>query len=285
MARLDAAAVNPMFLVAEGTHDGYLPGLHRRVIVHAAATGWLVLDDVRPPDATADTDVYWHFAPEWHVHRHDDTTLLAVHRGGARAWLVHEAAATRLACGGDRLGWYSPRYGALVPACSARLRLAGGTGRPFATLIGNDPFATPPRIESKALDTTPGAVAVRVRDERGTTLTLLRPGVMPPSRLVDVDGVVTDARVLQLRSAGSRFSVSLADATRVSGTALPFALHADAPVRDLHIAIDDGVARCWSSAPAQPIRLTWRAGAALRVVQPNGMPTAGTELLPSAVGA
>jgi hypothetical protein len=266
-ARLDGATTNPMFLVAEGSHDGYLPGVHRRVIVYAAATGWLVLDDLWQTEATAVADVYWHFSPEWQVHRHDATTVSAVSRSGDRAWMAHDAASTQMHCGGDRLGWYSPRYGALLPACSAQMRIDAPCTRPFATVIGVGAFATAPRVESQRLGDA--AVVVRVHDERGTSLTVLQPGAVPRRHLVETDGVTTDARLFQLRTEGSRCSVSIAEATRVSGAALPFAIEADAPVRDLYISVDEGVARYWSRSPAEAIRVNWRAGAVLRVVQPN----------------
>jgi hypothetical protein len=272
-----------MFLVAEGSHDGYFPGVHRRVIVYGAESGWLVLDDIRQPEAPADADVYWHFSPEWQVHRQDATTLSAVNSSGGRAWMVHEEATTHLHCGGDRAGWYSPRYGALLPACSAQLRVGAATSRQFATVIGDDRIATPRRVTSKMRDT--GAVMVRVGDERGTILTLLQPGTMRRPRLADADGVATDARMLQLRTAGSRCSVSIAEATRVSGAALPFAIEADEPFHDLHISIEDGVARYWSRSPAPSIRLTWRAGAALQIVPQDGRRSPGTEFIETAVGA
>jgi hypothetical protein len=282
-ARLDGAATNPMFLVAEGSHDGYFPGVHRRVIVYGAESGWLVLDDIRQPEAPADADVYWHFSPEWRIHRQDATTLSAVNSSGGRAWMVHEEATTHLHCGGDRAGWYSPRYGALLPACSAQLRVGAATSRQFATVIGDDRIATPRRVTSKMRDT--GAVMVRVGDERGTILTLLQPGAMRRPGLADADGVATDARMLQLRTAGSRCSVSIAEATRVSGAALPFAIEADEPFHDLHISIEDGVARYWSRSPAPAIRLTWRAGAALQIVPQDGRRSPGTEFIETAVGA
>jgi len=263
-ARLETSAMNPAFLMAEGTHDGYAPGQHRRIVVHGRNTGWLIVDCV--DGATRVVDSHWHFDPAWHVSLADGG-LLAMGPAGVRAWLLNDDGVMALFKGAETLGWCSPRYGALVPTFAARVRRSGSTLRPHVTWIGVDAGGEPPRLRRLDADSVgQTAVAVTVDHGGGSTLTLLRPGDVSESgrRLTRCGELRSDGRLVQLRTAGRLASVSLADASFLEAPASVFMqISATAPLADLHLAIDGTDLELWSTSPTSEVRV--RLNSSLRV--------------------
>ena len=277
-ARLEVSALNPAFMLAEGTHDGYAPGQHRRIVVHAHHTGWLVVDCVA--GATRVVDSHWHFDPSWRVAQADGG-LLAVGPGGLRAWMLIDGGGATLFHGGEALGWCSPRYGSLVPTFAARVRRIGSGLEPQVTWIGTAAGGESPRL--RRLDSGragQSTVAVQVDHDGGSTLTMVRPGDHPEPQLILNGDVRSDAKLVQMRTSGRAASLSLAEASLFEAPASTFAqIRAAEPLRDLHLAIDGTSLEFWSTSPAADLHVRINGADRADRVRLNGrevrLPTSG----------
>ena len=241
-------------MMAEGTHDGYAPDEHRRMVVHGRHTGWLIVDCV--DGATKMVDSHWHFNPAWRVSVADGG-LLAMGPAGARAWLLNDDGVMSLFKGDEAPGWCSPRYGSLVPTFAARVRRSGAPRGPQVTWIGVDAGGQLPRLRRLEAGSDRQTIAVNVDHGGGSTLTIVRPAdVWAPGRFTQCGDVRSDGRLVQLRTAGRFASVSITDASFLDAPASAFMqISAAEPFADLHMAIDGTDLELWSTSPASELRV------------------------------
>jgi hypothetical protein len=272
-AQLASLRRNPQCLLAEGSHDGYAPAEHRRVIVHGTDTGWLIADFI---DAGHDADLHWHFDPQWLVETATPHALRAIGPTGNRAWLIHEAGVSSLEHGGLTRGWCSPRYGALVPTFTARVHYES-TAAPLTTWIGLGDGATAPDIAAVPVLSRSRAAAYRVRHALGTTLTVLHPATSWTAEAAVCGDTTSDARLLQLttRTDGG-VGLALADGRELTAPTLPFVdLSSDERLDDLSIDIRADVADLWTGTPPSGLWLRCADGWRPRRLRLNGRDTVG----------
>jgi len=257
---VESLTTNPRFMVAEGTHDGYAPAEHRRMIVHGDGAGWLIADYVTTVDAPV--DAHWHFDPGWHVEKTGNDRLLATGPTGARAWLLHDRGTSELFHGDEAGGWCSPRYGALLPTFSVRVRHEDGEGIPLVTWIGSDEDLTDPRLERVPLQgPAHRGDGVRLTHRGGTILTVFHPRSVPLAGSFTCAGVTTNARVLQLARSSGEMCLSLVDGSDVAAAAPPLtSVTCSEPVDNLFVRVRDGVADLWTTAPPSSLRLRFAEG-------------------------
>jgi hypothetical protein len=272
-ARLESLTTNPRFMIAEGTHDGYQPAEHRRLIVHGRGTGWLIADFVT--GSTAPVDAFWHFDPAWLVEENAAGSLLATGPTGTRAWLLCSDGVSRLCRGGETSGWCSPRYGSLVPTFTANVHRHDFTGRPLITWIGLDDDAPDAILEDVTVRSQGDSVAaVRIAHRYGTILNLVRPHTMRQARVTTVDEITTDARVLQLMTTrGGATTMSALDAHYVSTPA--FDVDAAEPIPDLWLKAGPDALELWSTAPPSSLRVRFTEEPQTRRLRLNGRDTLG----------
>jgi hypothetical protein len=272
-ARLASLATNARFMIAEGTHDGYRPAEHRRLLVHGRGTGWLIADVVTGSDAPI--DAYWHFDPAWLVEEAATGTLLATGPTGTRAWVLSTAPITDLCRGGETSGWCSPRYGALVPTFTAKTHRPNGDGRPLITWIGMDDDCPDARIEDLTTGSdTDSCAAVRVVHRHGTILTVLRTNAMRRPRVTTFERVTTDARVLQLTTMrNGAITLSMVDAHYVATPA--FDVDSAEPIHDLWLHARQDALELWSTVPPASLRLRFTEQPRTRRLRLNGRDTLG----------
>ena len=135
--RLVVWASEKDFDYVEGSHDGYLPIVHARVVFAVHGAGWIVVDHLLGPgsaDALAET--FWHVHPDWSVASSMGDRMLFRHRDGA----VQSIAATSALCAlepseADGLDRYAPVYGRTVRGVCVRARTSGAPPRSSATFI------------------------------------------------------------------------------------------------------------------------------------------------------
>ena len=249
---------------AEAVHDGYAPLEHRRSIVRADGAGWLFVDEVRGPQHDQHrAAAHWHFDPRWMLHADGGGRLRAAHGEGNEAWLIVDAGDIRVLHGDEQsgLGWFAPVYGTLVPTWTARIERTGGVPFSILTWAGEGNGTDIPEIERVAVnpDGAGDAIAVRVICGEFTSLYLLRPGTCAPqdSRACDIHHYQTNARVLHVRSRGSRMvALDLADASHALALTDGFvSVAADGPMRDLHLAVSDGMLQLATSQPPRQLRV------------------------------
>jgi uncharacterized heparinase superfamily protein len=272
-ARLDVSRHNDAFDWAEASHDGFGAVRHRRSLVRASGSGWLIVDDV-VGGGRHTAAAHWHFDPRWEVTA-DGRRLRAVHADGREAWLLHDEGDIALYQGDAEpgLGWMAPVYGTLVPAWAARVTKACDAPFTMLTWIGDGTWRNPSltRIAAECDPATPAA-AVQVTDGNRTAVFMLRPGGTAPhaARTSRVGDFETDARMLHYRVADDRLLVAdLAEGRYLSAAQRGWlTLEADRRIADLHVSLADGVIDLRASAPLPPLRL--RVGIPFHVVRLNG---------------
>ncbi len=120
-------------LYVEGSHDGYLPMVHRRAIVCAYGV-WMVVDHVLGSGQHTAT-TFWHLAPEWSVLRVGGGTDL-VHSDGLRAAVATTATDARHWAGGENeLAYSSPVYGRVVPSPTLMFSVTGQASFSLAAAV------------------------------------------------------------------------------------------------------------------------------------------------------
>ena len=256
-AKLEASAFNPAFILAEGTHDGYAPTQHRRLVVSGHDTGWLIVDWVSGQAHVIDT--HWHFDPSWDVSVVNGG-LRATGSSGTPAWLLHDQGELSLFHGGAALGWCSPRYGSLVPTFAARIRWTDAAHQSQATWIGNDASDPTPLLRRIDVEGAEGRLAVGVYVEHGggSTCTLARASGTRTGdgRLLQCGDFRSDGRVVQLRTTGASAAVSLAAASRLEAPVSPFAqIRATQPIADLHVSFRGTALELWTTSPPSELRV------------------------------
>jgi hypothetical protein len=275
-AQSGALRQNARFDWAEGWHDGFGAARHRRNVFRAPGGGWLIVDEVLGHGRHA-ADLHWHFDPAWSIASETSTSLRATHyEDQGTVWIVHDAAVVALMHGDEEsgLGWCAPAYGTLIPTWTARLSRGGTTPFSFVTFIAA--ASRCPSVTGLAADCDPGgaAVAVRVRHESVSSITMLRPGEpsVRDTRSCAVGRYHTDARLLHYASVDGRLrSLAACDAHHV------LALHdgwlsiaADTPISDICLEVDDDRIDVWSSSPASRLRIEGTLVPAARVIRLNG---------------
>jgi uncharacterized heparinase superfamily protein len=274
-ARLDGWRANAGFAWAEGAHDGYPGTRHRRTIVQAAHAGTLIVDQVIG-GARHTAQLHWHFDPSWDVACETARRVRARHADGTIAWLVRDNGSLWLVNGDEDtgLGWYSPRYGVVLPTWAARVTKSGTAPLTMVTWVGSTAGA--PSLERVQHEADPGgdAIGVRIVEDAAAWITLLRPGDSPvrPGRSIVAADYQTDARVLHYATRdGALRRLSVADATRVLCLREDLlSVAADDHVHDLTIAIEGGVLDLWASHPVPRVQLQGSALTTVAVARVNG---------------
>ena len=281
-ARLQASRHNTCFDWVEATHDAYAPVQHRRSLIRADGSGWLVVDELRRTDVADDAihsaATHWHFHPGWMLREEGLGALRATHLDGAEAWLLFDAGELSLNHGDEEsgLGWYAPVYGSLLPTWSARvtrrIRL------PFSMLSWID-AATPnsfPDLQRITVNADPSGEAISARVVNGdfASVYLLRPGepASRDGRACGTPDYQTDARVLHFRTRGETPVVlDLIDASHA--LALRDGLLSVAVterVRDLHLQVNDDLLELCASEPPPQLRIQGGALRGVRAIRLNG---------------
>jgi uncharacterized heparinase superfamily protein len=283
-ARLQASRHNACFDWVEATHDGYAPVRHRRSVIRADGSGWLVVDEIRGTDLGDDREAihsaasHWHFHPGWMVRDQEMGVLRATHLDGGEAWLLFDAGDLSVVHGDEEsgLGWYAPVYGTLLPTWSARVTRS--MRLPFSMLTWIDAATTHsnPDLQRVAANGDPcgEAIAARVVNGDFASVYLLRPGE-PSSRDGRACGTLdyqTDGRVLHFRTRGEMLvALDLVDASHALALRdgwLSIAM--SEPVRDLHIQLNDDVLELCASEPPRQLRILGGALLGLRTIRLNG---------------
>jgi uncharacterized heparinase superfamily protein len=283
-ARLQASRHNACFDWAEAIHDGYAPVQHRRSVIRADASGWLVVDEIRRTDLGDDSDAihsaatHWHFHPGWMLRDEGMGVLRATHLEGAEAWLLFDTGDLSLVHGDEAsgLGWYAPVYGTLLPTWS--VRATRSMRLPFSMLSWFDAataHSTPDlqRITRNA-DAHGDAIAARVVNGDFASTYLIRPGE-PSSRDGRACGTLdyqTDARILHFRTRHEALvALDLVDASHALALRdgwLSVAM--SEPVRDLHIQLNDDMLDLYASEPPWELRILGKALLGRRAIRLNG---------------
>jgi hypothetical protein len=134
----------------EGTHDGYSPLSHARMVLALHAIGWLIVDHVLG-DGQADAEAAWHLAPDWHAVRGAERTVQL-----ASAPLSSAIASSAPLHVYDDL--CSPVYGILERSITLRARTNGALPFSFATFIAaRGDIADGLSIDPVPIDVAPGA--------------------------------------------------------------------------------------------------------------------------------
>lgn len=260
---------------AEASHDAYAPLRHRRTLVRASGSGWLVLDEVLGGGRHR-TSTYWHFDPDWVVTAEAPGCLRAIHADAHIAWLLTEARAVQLARGDDSsgLGWCAPAYGTLIPTWSAEVRQEALAPFALVTWIGTVDGDEPPTLER--LPATSGgarsAIGARITAGDRTSVFLLRPGHSASLDMVASVDFETDARVVHCATrAGALLTVDLIDGSRLHARHDGWlSVAADAAMPSLHLGLEDALLDLIAPDPPAQLRLSGRAIAGLHTLRLNG---------------
>jgi hypothetical protein len=205
----------------EGQHDAYAPAVHHRSVL-SQPDCWTIVDRVisnRPDGAPHRADIHWHIDPSWRVTPVHGNLLEAVHHDGTTVWMAIagddvSVQIFRGSADGDRLGWYSPVYGTVLPTTTVRI-----TSRRTTPIVVSTAIVTadePPRVERTDVEGHPDAVGLLV-SLRGQTNTM----VFVPSTSSHADRawrtatLESDARVLCWRAAPGNTGTAVAN---VGGT-------------------------------------------------------------------
>jgi uncharacterized heparinase superfamily protein len=283
-ANLHASRHNACFDWVEATHNGYSPIQHRRSVIRADRSGWLIVDEIcgdgvgDDPDAIHSAVSHWHFHPEWMLSNEGTGVLRAVHLEGADAWLQFDDADVSLVHGNKESDpvWYAPVYGTVLPTW--RARVARSKRLPFSMLtwIHAASAASVPNLQRIAANADPHGEAIAARVVSGDVVSvfLLRPGE-PSARDGRACGTLeyqTDARVLHVRTRGEALvALDLVDASHALALRdgwLSVAM--TEPVGDLHLQLQDDVLEMCASEPPQQVRLLGGAVASIRAIRLNG---------------
>ena len=271
-ASLHASLLHAGFDWVEASHDGYAPMRHRRTLLRATDSGWLVVDEILG-EGRHDASTHWHFDPGWMLRSDAPGQLRARHFDGDEAWLLHDTGDVWLVHGDEEsgLGWYAPAYGTLIPTWTARI--ARQAAAPFAmvTWIGGAGVSAdePPSMARvvPTCDVVGTAIGARVVAGRRTSVFLLRPGE-PPShdgRACEILDYQSDARVLHYQEEDGRLKrLDLIDATHARARRDGWISIASEAMTELHATVQDGVLDLEASRPPAHLRVQ---GAAIRGVR------------------
>jgi hypothetical protein len=268
----------PRFDYAEAWHDGYLPLVHRRGLLHLHDGLYLIADHILGT-GHHQAEGYWHLDPAWALDASSIACARLSHPDGLSAVMASSTPGRQEFRGDPQgFGWCSPVYGQLVPSLTLRFSQAAQLPMSLVTAIAVSPSRIDLSLESAAVHVEVAdhwhrtAVSIahgearlvaifatpawegRPNGSSGTTdatpwagqtgeqkATTLAPRSI--QRVSAGDGLfTTDARVAVFRLSGSGYPLSLvlvhATAAAWTGTG-PFRLAGLDPAGDLHL---DGTA-------------------------------------------
>ena len=283
-AHLHASRHSACFDWAEATHEGYAPVQHRRSVIRADGSGWLVVDEIRGTACGDDSDAihsaatHWHFHPGWMLRDEGMGVLRATHLEGADAWLLFDAADVSLVHGDEEsgLGWYAPVYGTLLPTWSVRVTRRMRLPLSMISWIDAATAHSTPELQRITTNADPHGEAIGARVVNGdlASVYLIRPGE-PSSRDGRACGTLdyqTDARVLHFRTRDEALvGLDLVDASHALALRdgwLSIAM--SEPVRDLHIQLNDDRLDLYASEPPRQLRILGGALLGRRAIRLNG---------------
>ncbi|HEU4938834.1 MAG TPA: alginate lyase family protein [Vicinamibacterales bacterium] len=110
------------FDAVEAEHDGYLPDMHRRVVVRDGSGLWLIADHVIG-DGDHKMDIRWHLDRAWRLTQMADNVVSVEHWDGIVARIASTGARTQIERG--ELSWRAPVYGQHLPALTATVSHSG----------------------------------------------------------------------------------------------------------------------------------------------------------------
>ena len=283
-ACLQASRHNPCFDWVEATHNGYAPLEHRRSVVRADGSGWLIVDEIRGPgvgdgrEAIHSAASHWHFHPGWMLRDEGMGVLRATHLEGAQACLLFDAGDLSVVHGDEEsgLGGYAPVYGTLLPTWSVRVTRT--TRLPFSMLSWIDAATadSAPDIQRITANTDPHSEAIAARVVNGdfASVYLLRPGEPPlrDGRACGISDYQTDARVLHLRTQGETLvALDLVDASHALALRDGWlSIDTSEPVGDLHVQLNGDALEVCATEPPRQLRILGGALLGLRTIRLNG---------------
>jgi hypothetical protein len=220
-ATVDRWIASPPFDYFEGTHDGYLPLVHRRRIV-VLEDGVIVVVDSVAGTGVHELAVHWHAAPGWAAEAGASRTLLLHHPSGPSVRLITSAAGLELFEGDDDpgLGWSSPAFGRVVPSPTLRASVSRSLPASIVTVIGEGRWPDASVTGAEVLGAGPALDALAVRLAGQSTSRLLLFGGLDATgaRFAEADGFVSDGRlaVIERNADGGTERVALLDGRSAS---------------------------------------------------------------------
>lgn len=233
-ARMDVWRAGGALTFVEGSHDGYLPVVHRRAVLTDGAV-WLVADHVFGA-GRHEAAAYWHFDPSWTLTPDGPREARLAHRDGAFAAIASTAGGLRHFHGDEAgLGWCAPVYGRIVAAPAVRFGSAGEQAFSFVTAVAA--AATPVRLSAEPVGIEGGhedgwqrVAAMVTRNDTRLLALFATPG--SPEQPAATSGraacrvalpegkLTTDARAALLRfdRSGAPVSLDLVDARAATWT-------------------------------------------------------------------
>jgi hypothetical protein len=274
-ARLTTWRHNGGLAWAEASHEAFADARHRRTVVVSAVGGCLVIDEVMGEGAHTAT-THWQFDPRWRV-TCDGARRLCAMADGRTAWFLTDRGALSLVSGDPvGIGWYSPRYGVLVPTSTAHVTRTGNGPFSMMAWLGAADTTVPPRLEPFAVqsDASSPVVAVRVHHDSRVTVTVVRPGEAPAEteRWCGTADYHTDGRLLQYsRDDRGLLAMSVADATiALAQDDRLLSVRTEVPIADLHAVLHDGCLDLFASAPPSRLLLGGEAATHAATLHLNG---------------
>ncbi len=248
----------------EGTHDGYLPLLHRRRVA-VLAGGVIVIVDSVAGEGVHELAAHWHAAPGWSLEARAPGSLslrppppaetgpgpVSAQKTGPgpvlAAWVATSAARLELFDGDDDpgLGWSSPAYGQVVQSLTLRASVCRALPASIITAVGDGSTGDPLTLKVLEVETEPGtdAAACRLTGQDASYLLIFCGGDSNDRREARTDGFLTDARLTLIEEdgGGQMRRVALLDGSRVtdlrSGRDL---VRLASPVDGVHVQHESG---------------------------------------------
>jgi len=255
------------FDAVEAEHDGYLPNVHRRVVL-MDQSGVVIIADHFLGHGNHQFELRWHLDSTWHLAHAERGVACVQHSDGFDVRFA--TTATQMIHGvGGTLGWRAPEYGQLLPALTIEASESGPS--PLSVVTAIAPGTLAPRLSLDAIavsaDSDDGRHRAAVAGALGNShfvalFSTENPGAAESARLalqyVEVGGsrFHTDARIalLGLSSVFEPTSLTLIDGTAAAWTGRrPFSVGPFTSAADLHL---DHRALARLSTNAQPGRTT-----------------------------
>ncbi len=243
----------------EASHDGYAPLIHRRSVVRAAESGWLIVDEILG-EGEHMAEARWHFDPRLTLRCDAPGRLRASYQDGNDVWVLHDAGEPWLARGDEArdAGWFAPVYGTVVPTWTAGVAQRASAPFAMATWIVPAAAADPPALERLEGTEDTSSIGVRLRAGRRASVVLLRPArpAAFESHNAGVLHYVTDARILHAVEDGDRMrQIDLVDVMHLRARRPEILITASEPMADLRATIREAVLDLEASRPPAHLRV------------------------------
>jgi heparinase II/III-like protein len=137
------------FDAIEAEHDGYLPNIHRRVVVRDGSGLWLIADHVLG-HGDHKMDIRWHLDRAWRLMQMEGNVVGVEHWDGLVARLASTGAGTHIERG--ELSWRAPVYGQHLPALTATVTHSGRAPLSVVTVIVAGAVAETEKLSIQPLD-------------------------------------------------------------------------------------------------------------------------------------